>query len=371
MKAYLKYLAFAGFMLILLLWMAGFFKPKLESGEVKPSLQKIKGLSFQEVEKRKILEEPYVGEVEPEERAEIATPLSGRVILVKVKEGDCVKKGALLLRVEGEELEARLRASDFQVKEAEAEYRRALAQHEVARVTYERYAKLFKEGAVTPQEFDEVKGRLDEASQILERARASISASKAQKQAIASNLKYVNLTAPFSGCISEKQVDLGDLALPGKPLLVMEKEPFLFRVELPEKFFEEVKPGKVFKVTISNLETPLEAKVVERSSSIDPKTRTFKVKLLFKDRASLKSGILGWLMLPVEREALLIPEKAVLKRYDFTGVFVLRKDKTLELRWVKLGRSSEGKVEVLSGLSEGEKVVVDGLEKACDGCQVE
>ncbi len=371
MKAYWKYIAFAGLMIIVLLWISGFFKPKIESGEVKPVVKKVSGLKVQEVEKRDIKEESYVGIIEPQERAEIATPLSGRVIDIKVKEGDCVKKGTLLLKIEGEELESTIKASEFQIREAEAEYRRALAQYEVAKKTFERYSRLLKEGAVTPQEYDEIKGQFEASKEALQGAKAAIERARAQKRAITSRIQYVNLTSPFEGCISEKKVDIGDLAFPGKPLLVLEKKPYLLKVELPEKFFSQIKLGETLKVNLSESQKIINGKVVEKSPSIDPVTRTFRIKLSLENVEGVKSGSLAYVLIPSRTISLFIPEKAVLKRYDFTGVFVLKPDKTLELRWVKLGKATEGKVEVLSGLNEGDKVVVEGIERACDGCLVE
>lgn len=371
MTRYWKYIVFVSLMLLMVLWISGFFRPKIESGQIKPPLRVVSGLKFCDVKRVETVEEPYVGVVEPSERAEIATPLSGRVTVIDVKEGDCVEKGASLLKIEGEEIEANIRAADFQIKEAEAEYRRALSRYQVAKVTYERYARLLREQAVTPQEFDEIKGDFNASREALERARAAVQRAKSQKEAVTANLKYTYLTSPFSGCIAEKYVNLGDLATPGKPLLVVEKRPFLFRVELPEVFFEEIKMGGTFKVLISGLDRPVTGKVIEKSSSVDAKTRTFRAKLLLGTGKGVKSGTLGWILIPEKREVLLIPEGAIIKRYDFTGVFVLRPDKILELRWVKLGRSMEGMVEILSGVEKGEKVVVEGIEKACDGCSVE
>jgi RND family efflux transporter MFP subunit len=371
MKTYWKYVGFGTVLLLVILWISGFFRHKLESGEVKPEVKKVSGLRFQEVEKKELTEQSYVGIIEPKERAEIATPFSGKILELRVKEGDCVKKGALLVRIEGEEIESTIRALDYQTKEAEAEYRRALAQFQVAQNTFERYSKLLKEKAVTPQEYDEIKGQYEAAKEALERARASIEAVKSQKRAVSSRIKYLNITAPFNGCVTEKRVDLGDLSLPGKPLLVLEKLPYLLKVELPEKFFSNIKEGDTFKVLLADTQKIISGKVVEKNNSIDPATRTFRVKLLLGEGEGIKSGTLAYLLIPERVSALFVPEKAILKRYDFTGVYVLKPNKTLELRWVKLGKTIEGKVEVLSGVNEGEKVVVEGIEKACDGCQVE
>lgn len=78
----------------------------------------------------------------------------------------------------------------------------------------------------------------------------------------------------------------------------------------------------------------------------------------------------GSLLIPEKVEALLVPESAIVRRFDFTGVWVVKPDNTLELRFVKLGERRGNKVEVLSGLKEGERIVIQGIEKACEGCRV-
>jgi len=192
-----------------------------------------------------------------------------------------------------------------------------------------------------------------------------------KKKALSANLKYVNLTAPFEGCVVEKKVDPGDLAVPGTPLLVLEKRPYIFRAELPEKFFSTIKVGSPVKISLTEDEKEVKGVVVEKSPSIDPYRRTFKIKVRLEDERKTKSGSLAYILIPQEREALFVPKKAILRRYDFTGVFVVNEKGLLELRWVKLGREKEELVEVVSGLKPGEKIVVEGIERACDGCQLE
>ncbi len=371
MKGYVKYLLFVILLLIILLWLMGFFKSKIKSGEVNPVSKKVSGLRFKKVVMKEETQAAYSGEVEAEESTQISTFLSGHITSVKVKEGDCVPKGALLLTVEGESVYAQKEALNYQVQAAESELKSAYAQFEAIQRTYDRYTKLLKEGAVTPQEFDEVKAKYESAKSSVERAKSQIKALEEQKRSIGAQIKYLNLRAPFSGCVKEKRVNVGDLVLPGQPLLVFEKAPYKIKVELPEKFFSKLKIGNEVKAKVDGIAEVLTTRVVEKSSGLDPKTQTFKVKLSLPSRPELKSGSIAKVLLPEERKTLLIPKKALIQRYDFTGVYVVKPDKTLELRFIKVGEEREEMIEVLSGIREGELVVVEGVEKACNACLVE
>ncbi len=371
MKNYLKYIIFLGILILVLLWIAGFFSSKMESKEVKPKTQKVTGLRLGTVEKREVVENAYTGEVIPEDKAEIATKVSGRVTAVKVKEGDCVKAGALLISIEGTEISSQIEALSHQMKQAEANYLSLKANYEANLKTFERYNKLLKEGAVTPQEYDEVKARYEASKEALEAAKAGISAVKAQKNAISSQLQYLYLRAPFTGCVIEKRVNPGDLAIPGEPMLIFEKPPYQIRAEIPAKFFNEINLGKSLFASVEGLSERIQGEVIEKSSGLNSQTQTFTIKLRLKQTQGLKSGLIAKVYIPEKREALYVPEKALLKRYDLTGIFVVKPDKTLELRYVKTGAKWNDQIEILSGLKEGETIVIEGIERACDHCLVE
>lgn len=371
MKVYFKYVFFILVIFIIVLWLSGFFRPKVKSVEIKPELKVVSGIKTVSVEKQEFTEVRYVGEVIPEQRGEISTKFMGKITSIKVKEGDCVKEGKLLLTIEAEELYSQIEAAKHQAKQAEATYRSSLAQLELANKTFERYLNLYQEKAVTSQEFDEIKARYESTKQALEQAKEALLSAKYQQKALSSHLKYVKLTAPFTGCIVEKKVDLGDIALPGQPLIVIEKGPPKVKVELPERLFEKIKKGDKLEVEEEVHHKRIEAKVIEKSAAINSHTKTFTIKLELKNSSGFKSGSLVKVIIIEKLPVLLIPEKALFKKHDFTGVFVVKPDKFIELRYIKVGAKKGDKVEVLSGLKEGDNVIVEGLEKACDGCRLE
>lgn len=370
MRGYGKYFIFIIVVLLIVLWISGFFRKKIDSGRVAPQPRVVKGLKFEEVRVLHEVENAYFGEIEAENRAEVSTKIMGKILDIRVKEGDCVKAGALLATIEGEDIYAQLESLEHRIKQAEAEYRATLAQKEAESKTFERYKKLVKEGAVTPQEFDEVKARYEATLENVERAKAGITSLKAQKKAITAQLNYLHLRAPFSGCVIKKNADPGDMAIPGQPILVLERSPYRAKFELPAHYFSQISLGTELALQVEGSSEVIKGKVIEKTPAIDVKTQTFTIKLLLPVKG-FRSGQVAKVYIPEKRKVLAVPESALVKRYDFTGVFVVKQDKVLELRYVKLGEKRGSLMEVLSGLAEGEKIVVEGVDRACDGCILE
>ncbi len=370
MKGWLKWIGFLLVIVLIILWFAGAFKRKITPSELKQEAKVVQGLVITTAEEVDEVPSYYTGQIVAQERAEISSRLMGKVKGVFVKEGQFVKAGQLLLSVDAEDISLQVSALASQEKQAQEAYNSALANYEAVKKTYERYNALLKEGAITQQEFDQIKAQFESAKAMVEQAKAGIEAVRNQKGAVASNLRYANLTAPFGGYVVQKNVDVGDLAVPGHPLLVIETGPYEFEAYLPESLLGRIKVGQNYQIYVPSLGKSYEGVVVEASPSLDPATRTFRVKLSINKGQDLRSGVYANLVVPEKVKAVLVPKSAIIRRFDFTGVWVVRPDNTLELRVVKLGAERGDMVEVLSGLKGGERIVSEGVEKACQGCRV-
>jgi len=367
MKGYLKYILFLVVILLSILWLGGFLRERIPTKEVVQEVRLIEGLEIGQVERLEQIDYAYTGTVVADKRAEVSSRLMGRVVSVSVKEGDCVGAGRLLVSLDARDIQSQVQAFEKQKEQAEFAYKSAMAHYEAIKKTYERYLNLLKESAITQQEFDQIKAQFESAKAQLEQARAGVEAVELQKNALAHNLSYANISAPFAGCVVSKMVDVGDLAVPGQPLIILESGPYKVEVFLPERYIKKVKVGDSFKVAVDG--RVLEGKVVEVSGAIDPATRTFKVKLSIPSDG-IRSGMLASVFIPEKGPVLLVPKSAIVKHFDFTGLWVVKEDNTLELRFVKLGEEINDKVQVLSGVEEGERIVINGVEKACQGCKV-
>ncbi len=372
MKGAVKYIVFLVLPItIVILWLAGVFHDRIEAKEVPTEGKEITGLKVEKVKTIGTVEVGFTGNVEADQRAEISTRIMGQVVYVGVKEGQRVKKGQTLLRIDVRDVKSQVKMAESRLKQAEENYKSALAQFEAVRKTYERFKKLLSENAITQHEFDQVEARYNSAKSRLKAAEEGIRLARESIRAVATNVDYGEIKAPFEGVVVSKMVDRGDIARPGYPLLILEKEPFKVSVNLPERYLGRIKPGQEYRIEIDSIGKSFKAKVVEVSPSVDSVSRTFRVKLLIKGNGSLRSGLFAKVYIPKKSVAtLLVPKEAVYRRWDFTGVWTVDENRTLKLRLVRLGNEYGDYIEVLSGLSPEDRIVTEGIEKACNGCKV-
>jgi len=282
-------------------------------------------------------EEEVVGNVEAAQRSVLSAKVTGVVDAVNVAPGAKVTRGQVLATIDAREIRARLDS--------------AAAAQDQARKDFARIEKLLQSGSSTRQEFDAVTTRLRTADAALVEARTM--------------LQYTEITAPFDGVVTRKLADIGDLAMPGKPLLEIESPTALrFEADLPEAILDRVQLGAKLPVRLAKV---IEGTVSEISPVADPVSRTFRIKLDLPAVEGLRTGQFGRVSVPVAAaQLLLVPREAVLKRGQMELVFVARDGRAV-LRLVKTGKSLDGRVAILSGLEAGEAVIVSDTTRLIDG----
>lgn len=284
--------------------------------------------------------EEVVGTVRSKQRAVIEAKVSGRVLQFLVVPGQVVKAGETLAELDVRELQAR---------RAQAAARLEQANREMARSQ-----KLVAGNVTSRQEHEAV----DAAQKV---ARAAL-------HEVETLLSYARVTAPFAGVITRKLAEVGDLAMPGKPLMEIEAHGSLrFEADVPEAILDRIEFGDQMSVRIASVAQPFEGRVSEIAPVADAVSRTFQVKLDLPDAKELRAGQFGRLAVPVaETKLLSVPRTSVLKRGQMEMVFVVREE-TATLRLVKTGKVLGERVEILSGLEEGEPVVVGDISALKDG----
>lgn len=292
-----------------------------------------------------------------ESQVQVASRLMGSILSIDVVEGQQVRVGQKLFRVDPVDVQGQVEQSRAGVKQAED----ALAD---AKVEYQRFEALFKEDAVTRQQFEKMKLQHDMAQSRLAQARAGHNTASGQ-------LRYATVTSPIAGVVTRKLAHAGDLAAPGQPVLVIEN-PGKLQVEthVPESVLSALKPGAQVPVEVDGQAQPLVARVARISPAADPVSRTFLVKLDVSG-TGLRSGLFVRVLFPQgERETLTVPTGALVSRAGITGVFVVGQDGIAQFRMVRAGESRDGRLEILSGLTDGERVVSGGAEKLESGDKV-
>jgi RND family efflux transporter MFP subunit len=185
-------------------------------------------------------------------------------------------------------------------------------------------------------------------------------------------LGYTKLVAPFDGVITRKLADVGDLvgdlAAPGKPVLEMENPRELrFEADVPEALIANVTIGARLPVRVGANTVSIQGTVVEIAPIADPASRTFLVKLDLPEAKDNRSGQFGRMsILTGESQSIRVPASALVTRGQMETVFVAV-NQHAQLRIVRSGKRSGGEVELLSGISPGESVIVEGAEQLRDG----
>ncbi|WP_395753629.1 efflux RND transporter periplasmic adaptor subunit [Prosthecobacter sp.] len=283
--------------------------------------------------------EEVVGTVRSKLRAMVEAKISGRLLEYTAIPGTKVKKGDLLARLENQEIQAKVDQAKAMLEQAQSDF--------------SRQKQLIESKATTRQDFDAAEARVKVAT-----------ASVTEAETMAG---YARVTAPFDGVITRKLADVGDLAMPGKPLLEIEAPTALrFEADLPEAMLDRVNMGAKMQVRIATLPS-LDAVVSEIAPVADPVSRTFLVKLDLPDADGLRTGQFGRVAVPVaETKLLVVPAASVLRRGQMELLFVVKEGHAL-LRLVKTGKVLSDGIEILSGLEEGEQVVIKDAAKLTDG----
>lgn len=282
------------------------------------------------------------------DEAAITTRTSGTVVSMRADVGSRVAAGDTLVELQSDDVRARIEG-------AEAEVDRA-------RQRFERIRNLERDGAATGQELDDARAGLLGAEARLREARAQ--------------LEYVVLQAPFSGTVTARMADAGDLAVPGRPILRLVRPGALeVAADLPAGVGRGVAEGDRFVVRDPETGAVREARVIRVSPAQDPSSRRTRVELRFAgDGGEGAAGFVPGSYARLEREApgtstVWIPADAVIRRGQLAGVFTLDGE-ALDLRWVRLGLRRGATVEVLTGIEPGQLVVRRPGNDLADGVAV-
>ncbi len=298
----------------------------------------------------------------------VASRIMGTVVSLKVREGDRVSAGDVLMELDDRDMRERARAAEAGYREAHAAVDAAKEHKNLAEVTHRRYRALFEEKVISRQEMDQVETQRNVAESEYLRAQGGLARATASMEETAVYQGFAKIRAPFSGVVTSKKIDVGGMAIPGMTLLTAEDDSY-FRVEaaVDERLAGKVKPGMTVFAVIGPSNQRLTGHISEVVPAVDPATRTFLVKVRLKDR-SLKSGLYAKLLIPEgKREAILVPRKALVTRGQLEGLFAVDEKGVVTYRLVRTGSLMEDRVEILSGLKSGDRIIIEGVEKAVDG----
>ena len=348
---------------------------KIEPGNVEPSK---KGRVKTPVDSAKIISQPFfyesVGTVSAKVVSTISSKLMGSVREIFVREGDHVNKGDRLANIDDRQVGAMLRQAKAALAEARRAETAASAGAELATATFTRYQNLMKDASASPQEFDEIKSRHQQAQAGLAAAKQRVKQAEAALSAAVVSSKDAVILAPYDGTIRAKMIDVGDLAAPGKPLFTLETTGnYIVDLVLPEQYIHTIGLNQEIIVTVSALSNKsFTGSVQEIFPAADEKSRSFLVKVRIPADKELRSGMFARAAIPIGKASLiLIPATAVIHSGQLTGLYIVDDTQTAKFRLIRTGRTFGDSIEVLSGLKQGDRYVTAPPPTLINGMKVE
>ena len=302
------------------------------------------------------------GKIEAVNSANLSTRMMGFVDRIYVQVGEQVRKGQQLISISNTDLSAKLAQVNAGITEATAAFNNA-------EKDFNRFTALFNENSASQKELDDITANYT-------MAKARLEGAKQMKNEVNAQFSYVNIRAPFSGTVTNKFINVGDMANPGMPLLEVES-PGKFQVlaMVPESEILQIKADTEVNVILKSLGKIVKGKVVEVSTSAKNTGGQYMVKVILeKTDATVMSGMYATVQFPTESnestQVVMLPKKAIITNGQLTGVYTVSQSNTVLLRWLRLGRTNGDMVEVLSGMSVDEEYIVSAEGKLYNGAKI-
>lgn len=300
------------------------------------------------------------GMVASEDQVQVASRLMGYIREIKVEEGQVVKAGQLLFVIDPTDIQGQMSQARAGLAQAEA----ALTD---AKIDHERFGTLYQEEAIPKLQWDKIRLQKRVAEQQVAAARAGLNQANSQ-------MRYASVVAPINGVVTQKMANAGDLATPGRPVLVIEGlKKLQVRTQVSSSVFDQIKVGE--KVTIVTdgdaAQAPAEGTIAQVVPVADPVSHTHLVKIDLPAGSGLSSGNFVRVGFAVgSRQGIRVPAAALAERAGITGVFVVDAQGFARYRMVRTGVADQGMVEIQSGLNVGDKVVVTQVERLENGDRI-
>ena len=305
----------------------------------------------------------FPGTVEGIKKVKLSTKLMGEIVYFPFEAGAKVKKNQVLAKIRSADLEAKRQQVKANILQAEAAFQNI-------EINYKRVKSLYEKESATKKELEDITLAYD-------MAKARLKAAQEMEKEIIDVLSYSKITAPFNGYIVNKFFEEGDIAAPGHPLMIVEDfSNFKIISQVPSSEINLFEKDENIKVSIDAVPGhSFEGKVIEINPGGNSFSKQFQVQALIdnnNDKLSLvKSGMYAKLILENKTKPIIaIDESILVNRGQLKGVYSITQNNEALLRWLRLGKNVNGKKEVLSGLSEGDVIIVD-KDKVKDGQKVE
>jgi RND family efflux transporter MFP subunit len=287
-----------------------------------------------------------IGSVQSRVPVEAASRVAARVTEVKVHAGDRVGRGQILVTLDSSDLRAQVAQAQGQLTAAQADLARTRADEK-------RFSALFARGSVTAREHDAAEAAYTGAAGRVAQARAGLGAAQA-------GLEYATVRSPVAGVVVERLTEPGDLAMPGKTLVRLYDETALrVQLEVPEDLARYIALGTFLDVSVVANGATYHTPVNEIVPASDPSSRIVLIRASLPSGQGLQPGMFARASFTAGAETVLTVPRDAIQEVGQLETARIVSDGKVETRMVSLGRSLDRRVEVLSGLRAGDRVVLD------------
>lgn len=341
------FLAFAAVVVVLMLYLAGKFSPKVPTVTAADELtsRQIEGRLATARVIRLPLSESAVGTIRAVHETSIGSKLMARVVEANIKAGQPVKKGEVLIRLDETDLQARLQQAKAALASTEAARSQAASDEK-------RYGTLVTSGAVPRQQHEEAVTALRTAEANLSRAQETINEVQA-------TLDWATIRSPIDGMIVDKRVDVGDMVTPGQMLVTLfDPTRMQLVASVRESLTRRLQVGNDVMVQVEGLDKECSGTVSEIVPEAQSASRTFQVKVTGPCPPGIYSGMFGRILIPLDEEQILVIPRQAVRAIGQLELVEIAADGKPMVRAIRTGRVLGDDIEVLSGLREGEQVVL-------------
>lgn len=319
------------------------------------------------VEPQNFSEEILVtGTIGSEEEANISTKIPGRVVAVYADAGMYVKANQVLAVIDETQLKIQKAQIQNQILIARTNLETIKIQIDDARRDVNRMEELYKEGAISKKQLEGYQLKLDTLNKNFEAAQKNLKVVEDNLQLINTQIDDCTIKAPFDGIIGNKWVEIGEIVNPGQILMTIYNTGKLnAQMKVPEVYIPQIKKGQSAEIKLDAIgDRNLTGKITKISGSPDPKTRMFTVYVSIPGLPNnVKPGMFatGRITTKTQKNIFLIPGEALIQEGDENFVYIVDNNIAKKVK-VVTGQQINGNIEIVSGLSKGDKVVTTGKE---------
>jgi len=312
----------------------------------------------------------YKATLEPFEEGLVSSKASGKVVEVLFENGDAVKQGDVLVRLDGRDIENQLDAAETQLAVSKANLQKLEANLELAEQNYRREKELYAEGATTKASLDNAELTLKMARADVATANKNIELAQVNIDTLRDNLADTVIKAPINGLVDEKTVNVGQFVSPGTVLgKVKQITPIYAVIEVNQTDLNLIKIGQKARVKVDGSKNTFEGTVRTMDVSANPSSRVFECKILLDnpDRF-LKPGIFAKaeILSGQEEEVIMLPIAALAGNEGSYYVFA-NENGVARKRNISIGDITDDLVEIKSGIEKGEAVIITNVNMLQDG----